>query len=110
MKNKIMIKLIKSFLQNIFLPALIFFASCKSPEQKKIVETPANLLHQAEHQLTEVIIYDIFTPPVASRIYAYTSLAAYEAIRFAQPGNESLAEKMNEFGKMPVPDKNKKYD
>lgn len=68
------------------------------------------VIHQNLDELTQVIIYDIFTPPVASRIYAYTSLAAYEAIRFAKPGNESLTEKMNGFGIMPKPDPQKKYD
>ena len=34
--------------------------------------------------LTDVIIHDIFKPPVASRIYAYANLAGYEAL---VPGN-----------------------
>ena len=57
-----------------------------------------------------MIIYDVFTPPVASRICAYTSLASYEAIRFISPGNASLAEKMNGFSKMPVPNSDKQYN
>ena len=87
---------------------LMSLFSCK--EKNKINLNSSEILHQNQDQLTQVIIYDVFTPPVASRIYAYTSLAAYEAIRFMQPGNESLAEKMKEFGKMPIPDVNKKYD
>ena len=41
----------------------------------------AQLLHSAVRQLTDVIVYDIFSPPQASRAYAYASVAAYEAIR-----------------------------
>jgi hypothetical protein len=37
------------------------------------------LQHQCVQKLTDVIVYDIFTPPVASRIYAYCNLAFYEA-------------------------------
>ncbi len=40
---------------------------------------PVNL-HRALDKLTEIIVYDIFSPPVASRIYAYASIAAYETI------------------------------
>lgn len=67
-------------------------------------------VHQRVKRLTEVIIYDVFTPPVAARIYAYTSLAQYEAMRFAQPGNPSIAATYNGFGQLPEPEKGKEYD
>ncbi len=70
----------------------------------------AQLQHNNQHQLTEVIIYDGFTPPVASRIYVYSSLAAYEAVRYLDPKSVSIAEKLNGFGKMPVPEKGMVYD
>lgn len=82
--------------------------SCQ--ENKNIVIDEVEVVHQNQDELTQVIIYDVFTPPVAARIYAYTSLAAYEAIRFSIPGNPSLAAKMNGFNPMPVPDSGKKYD
>lgn len=82
--------------------------SCRDIKRPIIVDT--DVLHQNEDQLTQIIIYDVFSPPVASRIYAYTSLAAYEAIRFAKPGNESVAENLNGFGKMPQPEKDKQYN
>ena len=95
-----------SFIGLIFL-SLIFF-SCK--EKLKPVTINTKVLHQNQDQLTQIIIYDVFTPPVASRIYAYTSLASYEAIRFITPGNPSLVEKMKGFEKMPEPEKDKKYN
>ncbi|MEO5562670.1 MAG: vanadium-dependent haloperoxidase [Chitinophagaceae bacterium] len=82
--------------------------SCK--QKKDIVLKNTEILHNNQDQLTQVIIYDVFTPPVAARIYAYTSLASYEAVRFMSPGNPSLAEKMHGFGKMPVPDTTKEYN
>lgn len=42
---------------------------------KTTIISDAEILHQTEDQLTKLIIYDVFSPPVASRIYAYTSLA-----------------------------------
>ena len=79
-------------------------------EKNKPVINDTEVLHQNEDQLTQIIIYDVFSPPVASRIYAYTSLASYEAIRFAKPGYASIAEKLNDFGKMPQPEKDKEYN
>lgn len=38
------------------------------------------LLHRAQKHLTRTIVHDIFSPPVASRIYLYANLAAYEAL------------------------------
>ena len=68
------------------------------------------LLHDNEKKLTDVIIYDVFTPPVASRIYAYTSLAAHEAIRHLNPGEPSIVAKLKGFSAMPEPEKGVEYD
>ncbi|WAC09239.1 vanadium-dependent haloperoxidase [Dyadobacter pollutisoli] len=87
---------------------LSLFVGCKR-------KAPVNLddpeiLHQNQDMLTQVIIYDVFSPPVASRIYAYSSLASYEAVRFSKEGNPSIAEKLNGFSKMPQPAKGKAYN
>jgi hypothetical protein len=39
------------------------------------------LLHEAVRELTRVIVYDIFSPPQASRTYVYASIAGYEALQ-----------------------------
>lgn len=83
--------------------------SCKTKTNVTPTDTVDELIAN-ENQLTQIIIYDVFTPPVASRIYVYTSLAAYEALRFEKQGTPSIAEKLNGFEKMPVPDPGKKYN
>jgi len=90
----------------------VIFTGCKSVEKNADpnVLTDQNLLHNNVKQLTEVIIHDVFSPPVASRIYAYTSLASYEAIRHSQPGYQSIAAQLNGFSNMPVPQKDKSYN
>lgn len=70
----------------------------------------AEILHQNEDELTQVIIYDVFTPPVAARIYGYTSLASYEAMRFADPQYNSITTQLKGFDGMPKPQKGKKYN
>jgi len=95
---------------------LVFFTvflviSCK---QEKPVEnnTAANdpaYLHRGIKRLNDVVIYEIFSPPVASRIYGYASLSAYEAIRFSDSTYPSLAAKLHGYPEMPSPDPAKKY-
>ena len=69
----------------------------------------ADALHDAMHQLTMVMVYDIFSPPQASRVYAYASVAAYEAIRHGQPGYRSLAGQLNGLTPVPAPDSTLQY-
>lgn len=49
------------------------------------------LFLQSIGKLTDIQIHDIFPPPVASRIYAYPCIAAYEAMQSAYPAHESFA-------------------
>lgn len=63
----------------------------------------AALLHRAQSALTKVIVHDIFSPPVASRIYLYASMAAYEAALPAQKQYVSLSASLNSFPVIPLP-------
>ncbi len=77
--------------------------SCNSNSSVAAIDE-AEVLHQNQDQLTQVIIYDVFTPPVASRIYVYSSLASYD-IRFSDPAATSIAAKLHGFKPMPEPEK-----
>ena len=85
------------------------FPSCKQKKDKLSVDINS-LQHQCVHRLTDVIVYDIFTPPVASRIYAYSNLAYYEALRFKKDSSISITAQLKGFEPMPVPEKNKQYN
>jgi hypothetical protein len=87
---------------------IIIWVGCKN--EKNTVINEVEIVHQIQDQLTQVIIYDVFTPPVASRIYAYTSLAGYETIRWKDSTSFSLTEKMNGFAPMPKPEPGKTYN
>jgi hypothetical protein len=96
----------------VLLMGLFFIAACKekkAPADSRLL-TDAGLLHANVDKLTEVIIYDVFSPPVSSRIYTYTSLAAYEALRFLKPGYASMAANMHGFPALPEPDKAKPHN
>ena len=68
----------------------VSFTAVKSGAQTVIDITNADLLHRAEKALTRVIVHDIFSPPVASRIYLYANAAAYEAVVPSQTKYKSL--------------------
>ena len=59
----------------------------------------AALLHRAQAALTTVIVHDIFSPPVASRIYLYANMAAYEA---ALPAQKKYSDLQRSIASFPV--------
>jgi hypothetical protein len=73
-------------------------------------DAPASdLLHLAVGQLTGVIVYDIFSPPQASRVYAYASIAGYEALRHDDSTYRSLAGQLNGLTAPPAPHSGVQY-
>ncbi|HVF82407.1 MAG TPA: hypothetical protein VM884_10750, partial [Flavisolibacter sp.] len=92
---------------------LIILGSCgcrQTPKADAALLNDPDLLHRNIHQLTQVIIYDVFSPPVSSRIYAYTSLAAYEVLRFQDSAKPSIVASLQGFSTMPQPEKGKAYN
>ena len=79
------------------IPVVVFFLfSCSTGSENKLPEA-SEVLHKNEKNLTELIIYDIFTPPVAARIYSYTALAAHEALRHLDGKEPSITIKAERF-------------
>jgi hypothetical protein len=83
--------------------------SCNSRPSVDAVSNK-ELPHQLVKKLTDIIVVDIFSPPVASRIYANTSLAMYEALRFENGSSQSITAKLKGFDPMPLPVQNTTYD
>lgn len=86
----------------LLLGSLLF--SCEQDESYKQELEDPEMFQSAIKKLSDVIVYDIFSPPVASRVYAYPSIAAYEAML---PGNKekyaSLAGQIAGLNPAPVP-------
>lgn len=70
----------------------------------------AEPLHDAMQQLTDVVIYDIVSPPQASRVYTYATVAAYEVLRQDHRGYSTLAGQLNELTPVPAPAPDRAYD
>ena len=50
--------------------------SCKDKSEPIVITT--DHFHDAIDQVVDVMIHDIFSPPVASRVFVYPNIAAYE--------------------------------
>lgn len=90
----------------------VFYYSCQktsSPKEYNAKASDPKLFHETATQLTDVIIHDIFKPPVASRIYSYSFLAAYEALVPSAPAYQSLAGQINQFTAAPKPETGAAY-
>ncbi len=73
----------KSLKSLLTLVLIVLFANgCKQKTSAEYISQVNNpdFYHDCVNQLTDVIVHDIFTPPVASRIYSYATLAGYEAL------------------------------
>ncbi|MDN5216728.1 vanadium-dependent haloperoxidase [Fulvivirgaceae bacterium BMA12] len=79
--------------------------SCSHNPEAYDKQAAANpeLFHQSLKKLTDVIVHDIFSPPVASRIYAYPNIAAYEVLIHENPGYRSLSGQLHELSDIPKP-------
>ena len=79
------------------LPLLIVLFSCFFSCQQE--ETPIAISSEDYHttidKLTEVMVHDIFSPPVASRIYVYPNIAAYETLNQNNKTYNSLVNQLN---------------
>ena len=84
--------------------AVLVFVGCQpaNTDWKSRADQP-EWLHRSVQQLTEVIVHDIFSPPVASRIYAYPSIAAYEVMAQDDTSWLSLAGQLRELTPVPAP-------
>jgi hypothetical protein len=66
-------------------------------------EQAAAPLHQAHSVLTDIMVHDIFSPPVACRIYTYAHMAAYEAFIQQDTTYHSLYGQIDDFPAVPKP-------
>ncbi len=95
----------KSIKYTALLIVMILFWGCKK-EEASIVITTDNY-HNSMDQIINVMIHDIFSPPVASRIFAYPNVAAYEIIATNNKNFKSLSGQLSGLTPIPNYDKSK---
>ncbi|MBP8240612.1 MAG: phosphatidic acid phosphatase, partial [Saprospiraceae bacterium] len=96
----------RSIFISIALLALLLQACQPSnPDYQQQAANP-EFYHRSVKQLTDIMVHDIFSPPVAARIYSYANIAGYEA---ANAGAPSLARTLNDLTDTPKPQPGKEY-
>lgn len=88
---------------------LVFLVACSESRDSKGKAESAEPLHQSIKKVTDIIVHDIFSPPVASRIYAYVSVAAYEAGRHQDSTLLSLGGQLHGLADVPQPERGQVY-
>ena len=81
---------------------MVLFISCSENTAYKEKLREPELFQSAVKILSDIIVYDIFSPPVASRVYMYPTIAAYEIMSQAKPTEyKSLATQLNGLEEAP---------
>lgn len=90
--------------------AAVAFEACEKPNPN-FQQDAANpeFLHRSMMSLTAVIKHDLFPPMIASRIYAYAHIAAYEALNAQTTHYQTLTNQIKNLPDMPKPDAGKEY-
>lgn len=92
----------------IVLSLILYLTGCEQKQNTQgLLDYSVDQMVEWNRKLTDVIVADIFTPPVASRIYAYPNIAAYESLRWEKPEDaKSFATVLNGLqpGPQPLPD------
>jgi hypothetical protein len=96
-------KKIKKMKSKIYLLGTIFilFISCKN---EKHIEVTTDEYHASIDNVVQIMIHDIFSPPVASRIFVYPNIAAYEIIAQNSKTYTSLQHQLKGLDSIPVLD------
>lgn len=101
---------IRAVLQTVAVAATLVSIGCQSTSKatSESLNSPEPL-HEAMQQLTNTMVYDIFSPPQSSRVYSYASIAAYEAVRQGDTTWRSLAGQVRNMPSVPAPDRTREY-
>lgn len=85
---------------NIYLIATIccLLLSCK---KEKSIDVTTEDYHASIDNVTQIMIHDIFSPPVASRIYVYPNIAAYEVLAQKSKTYLTLQKQLNGLDSIP---------
>ncbi len=85
----------------LFFCLLAFATSCiqsnSRKEDENALQIDTALFHSLTEELTDVIVRDIFSPPAASRVYVYPSIAAYEVQAYFSDSLKSFSDRLTGF-------------
>lgn len=105
-------KKLNVMMKNYYIPFLItvifMLVSCK--DNLEPIEITTDDFHNSVDKVVEVMVHDIFSPPVASRVFTYPNIAAYEIIAQGNQNYSSLKGQISHLDAIPKADKSKKIN
>ena len=111
-----MYEIIKNSKSILLFIALSFIATipfgCETEKQNPNFQADAanpEFMHRSMQALSEVIKYDLFAPMIASRIYTYSHIAAYQAANAQTADYQTLVGQINGLQNLPSVEKDKIY-
>jgi hypothetical protein len=81
--------------------AISILASCSKPSTPLVIT--ADDYHKSVDKVGQIMVHDIFSPPVASRVFAYPNVAAYEIIAQENDKYKSLSGQLTGLTNIPSP-------
>ncbi len=81
--------------------AISILASCSKPSTPLVIT--ADDYHKSVDKVGQIMVHDIFSPPVASRVFAYPNVAAYEIIAQENNKYKSLSGQLAGLENIPGP-------
>ncbi len=102
MNSQIKKMITKNYKTSLLVSALcLLIFSCK--DNSEPIEVTTDNFHTAIDKVVDVMIHDIFSPPVASRVFVYPNIAAYEILAQNDSTYSSLKNQINHLGAIPSP-------
>lgn len=98
----------KKLILGLLLAIVLLSCSDDNNDWRIKAERP-EFLHRSVKQITDIIVHDIFSPPVASRIYTYMSVAGYEAAIHLDKKYVTLAGQLTGLEPVPQPEPGQEY-
>lgn len=90
-----------------YLLFISILVSCTPDDNSQYRPISPSEIHACVNNLSDIVVHDIFSPPVASRVYVYPCIAAYEVLIHAHPNYTSLALQVKDLTPVPKPDTTK---
>lgn len=97
-KNNLLLNFTKLF------TLLLLITGCKN--NREHIQVNSNQYHSLIDKVMEIMVHDVYSPPVASRIFVYPNIASYEIISQNNKKYKSLNGQINSLNFSEIPEEN----
>lgn len=97
--------MMKNYYTPLLATVIFMLVSCK--DNSEPIEITTDDFHNSVDKVVEAMVHDIFSPPVASRVFAYPNIAAYEIIAQGNKNYGALKSQITHLDAIPEADQSK---